>query len=70
MANISIADLNLSGSVLFIDSESFMNELTDNEMRIEGGKYGNPGNIPTTVEATGNTLYLIPSLRGDVLVLD
>lgn len=38
MANIQIADLSLTGSDLFLDSESFMEELTEYEISdINGG---------------------------------
>ncbi|MCU0536153.1 MAG: hypothetical protein MUD14_19885 [Hydrococcus sp. Prado102] len=37
MSNISISNLDLTGSKLFIDSESFMNELSDRELDISGG---------------------------------
>ena len=37
MSNISISNLNLTGSELFADSESFMNELSDRELEISGG---------------------------------
>lgn len=32
MANISISDLHPSGSELFVDSENYMSELTDNNL--------------------------------------
>ncbi|MGB5631421.1 MAG: hypothetical protein WBM44_14275 [Waterburya sp.] len=41
MANINIeniSDLNLNGNDLFGDSESFMTEVTDDELNIIGGK--------------------------------
>lgn len=37
MASIKIHDLNPAGSELFHDSESFLNELTDEELGVEGG---------------------------------
>ena len=37
MSNISISDLNPTGSELFIDSESFMSELTNSELNLLGG---------------------------------
>jgi hypothetical protein len=38
MSNIKIHNISPSGSELFHDSESYLNELTDNEMgSIEGG---------------------------------
>jgi hypothetical protein len=37
MSNISISNLDLTGSELFIDSETFMNELSDRELEISGG---------------------------------
>ena len=37
MANIKVNDLQPTGSELFFDSESFLNELSDAEMDIKGG---------------------------------
>lgn len=37
MATIKIHDLNPTGSQLFSDSESYLNELTDDEININGG---------------------------------
>jgi hypothetical protein len=37
MATIKIHDLNPAGSELFQDSESFLNELTDAELGLQGG---------------------------------
>ncbi len=37
MANITIPDLRPAGSELFIDFESFMNELTDQELSAVNG---------------------------------
>jgi hypothetical protein len=37
MSNISIFDLNPTGSELFADSESFLNELTNSELNLLGG---------------------------------
>jgi hypothetical protein len=41
MPNIKVKDLStptITGSDLFIDSESFMRDLSDNELDLEGGK--------------------------------
>jgi hypothetical protein len=40
MAVIKIKDLGVPGSMLFSDSESYLNELTEDELSISGGKYG------------------------------
>ncbi|MDZ8109386.1 MAG: hypothetical protein RM338_27675 [Nostoc sp. DedQUE12a] len=37
MATIKIDDLSPAGSELFQDSESFLNELTDEELGVNGG---------------------------------
>ncbi|MBD2676198.1 MULTISPECIES: hypothetical protein [Nostoc] len=37
MATIKIHDLSPAGSELFQDSESFLNELTDEELGVHGG---------------------------------
>ena len=37
MANIKIHDLRPTGSELFHDSETFLNELTDEDLGVEGG---------------------------------
>ncbi|MDZ8241875.1 MAG: hypothetical protein RMZ69_32860 [Nostoc sp. ChiQUE01a] len=37
MATIKIHDLSPAGSELFQDSESFLNELTDEELGVNGG---------------------------------
>ncbi|WP_414564194.1 MULTISPECIES: hypothetical protein [unclassified Anabaena] len=42
MANITLSELNIAGSELFQDSESFLNELKDVDV-ISGGSYGYGG---------------------------
>lgn len=37
MANIAISDLRPTGSDLFFDSESYMKDLSDGELNIQGG---------------------------------
>lgn len=39
MANIEINDLKPAGAELFLDSESFMNALGDDEMNLRGGDW-------------------------------
>jgi hypothetical protein len=39
MAKIKIKKLNTNGSALFKDSESYLSELTEQEMKITGGFY-------------------------------
>ena len=43
MSTIQIADLSPAGSELFQDTESFLNELTENELMVMGGKKGFKG---------------------------
>jgi hypothetical protein len=41
MSNIKVKDLSIptiTGSDLFLDSESFMRDLSDNELDLQGGK--------------------------------
>lgn len=56
MANIGLKDLsnNTSGSDLFSDSESFMRDLSDNEMNDRGGN-----NLCCDV-ILSNTIFRIP----------
>ena len=42
MGNINISDLRPAGADLFLDSESYLNDLTEGEMLIFGGR--NSGN--------------------------
>ena len=37
MANINISDLRPAGADLFLDSESYLNDLTEGEMIVRGG---------------------------------
>lgn len=37
MSSIQIVDLNPAGSNLFLDSESYLNELTQEELSLSGG---------------------------------
>jgi len=46
MANITLSELQITGSELFQDSESFLNELTDVES-ISGGYYGKVSDLYT-----------------------
>ncbi|MDJ0734775.1 MAG: hypothetical protein QNJ47_12025 [Nostocaceae cyanobacterium] len=39
MANIKIDDIKNTGAELFFDSESFMNDLGDDEMNLRGGDW-------------------------------
>jgi hypothetical protein len=41
MANIKISDLQATGYELFSDSESFLSDLSDNELQITGGGFTN-----------------------------
>ncbi len=49
MAIIKISELRPTGSELFQDSESYLNELSDREMSIFGGKGKNKGSDPTVL---------------------
>lgn len=37
MANITISNLQSTGSDLFLDSENYLNELSEEELNIQGG---------------------------------
>ncbi|NEO68990.1 hypothetical protein [Moorena sp. SIO3H5] len=39
MANIKVNDLKPTGTELFLDTESFMNDLGDDEMSLRGGDW-------------------------------
>ncbi|WP_017314965.1 hypothetical protein [Mastigocladopsis repens] len=48
MANIKISELRPAGAELFQDSESFLNELNDQEMSVFGG---GDGDVVVTVDS-------------------
>jgi hypothetical protein len=51
MANISIPNLNPSGSDLFSDTESYMNDFTDSDLdQVNGGIYTSPIYSPWTLD--------------------
>ncbi|MBC1236968.1 hypothetical protein VF14_33345 [Nostoc linckia z18] len=52
MATIKIHDLSPAGSDLFQDSESFLNELTDEELGVHGGRALASVSISVTVTVT------------------
>ncbi|MDZ8241874.1 MAG: hypothetical protein RMZ69_32855 [Nostoc sp. ChiQUE01a] len=52
MATIKIHDLSPAGSELFHDSESFLNELTDEELGVNGGRALASVSISVTVTVT------------------
>ncbi len=62
MASIKISELHPAGSDLFQDSESFLNELTEDELGLEGG--GDKTKIKikiksiaiTVISVNGNTI--------------
>ena len=57
MANINIENLDLNGSDLFKDSESFITELSDdNEQAIIGGCWFTGGCGLTQIGGCGNTI--------------
>jgi hypothetical protein len=43
MADIKIENLNISGSELFLDSESFLSELDNDELNVLGGLMAESG---------------------------
>ncbi|MBD2002731.1 MULTISPECIES: hypothetical protein [Cyanophyceae] len=51
MATIKITNLHPTGSELFHDSESYLNELTDDELNLPGG--GTPGIVTTLAIRSG-----------------
>jgi hypothetical protein len=55
MADISVKDLNspkINGSILFSDPESFMQDLSEDELNIQGGQNLNiTANVTTTAYA-------------------
>lgn len=53
MAKLKINDIKRTGAELFDDSESFMNELVNDDLgQVLGGKIVNPDVIKTVVEPT------------------
>lgn len=54
MASIKIHDLSPVGSALFQDSESFLNELTDEELGARGGQ---AASLTVTVSVTLSVTY-------------
>ena len=54
MATIEISDLHPAGSDLFIDSESFLNDLNANELGDING-----GGLPATTTVTTSTAFCI-----------
>jgi hypothetical protein len=57
MATIKISDLHSAGSELFIDSESYLNELTDEELNMAHG--GSTPGCATVVIAITFTISTI-----------
>ena len=51
MATIKISDLHSAGSELFMDSESYLNELTDEELNMAHGGFPTPATTPYCVIA-------------------
>ncbi|MDZ8186038.1 MAG: hypothetical protein RMX96_14445 [Nostoc sp. ChiSLP02] len=52
MATIKIHDLSPAGSELFQDSESFLNELTDAELGVHGGRAAESVTVTITLTVT------------------
>jgi hypothetical protein len=61
MATISVYNLRETGADLFIDSESYLNELTETELNITKGGTGNSITI-TPITITPMTPDLTPRL--------
>ncbi|MCU0536235.1 MAG: hypothetical protein MUD14_20300 [Hydrococcus sp. Prado102] len=59
MANITISNLNPVGSELFFDSESYLNQLSEEEIRIQGGAadMSSPACFIITVTVTTTPWY-------------
>lgn len=49
MANIVVNDIKLAGAELFVDYETFINDLEDNELEIRGGLRVAVCNCPRTI---------------------
>lgn len=49
MADIKINDLTITGAGLFLDSETFLNDLGDDEMNIQGGRWSTASDACCTV---------------------
>jgi hypothetical protein len=54
MANIEVNDINPFGTDLFADSESFLNELSNDEMDLRGGLFGNVTDVFTRAWSTAS----------------
>jgi hypothetical protein len=75
MANITLSELNIAGSELFQDSESFLNELKDVDV-ISGGSYNygfsdastltKLAEAFVTVYAIGHVTYLAKSFSSNI----
>jgi hypothetical protein len=52
MANIKISDLSPAGSQFFQDSESFLGDLTEDELGIRGGLQDAIASVSVTVTVT------------------
>ena len=69
MATINISDLRPTGSALFFDSESFMNELSDGEIGIYGGGTPAASSMPcfyASVKVTAVTLAAGAAISGAI----
>jgi hypothetical protein len=75
MANITLSELNIAGSELFQDSESFLNELKDVDV-ISGGSYNHGFSDASTLTklaeafvttyAIGHVTYLAKSFSSNI----
>ena len=65
MATIKISDLHSAGSELFMDSESYLNELTNDELNIaHGGLFFSPYCVSYTRASVVITSVIIAPTRG------
>ncbi|WP_019499240.1 hypothetical protein [Pseudanabaena sp. PCC 6802] len=60
MANIDISELNISGSDLFDDTETYLQELSEEELGIQGGIIDGciPPLLPTPLTTDGMSTYV------------
>ncbi len=65
MANIKISDLPNTGYELFSDSESFLSDISDNELQITGGGFTKEGwHWTSTIPSSGLIVYTVYKAKG------
>lgn len=73
MSNIKISELRPAGTELFQDSESYLNELTVEEMSIFGGKDKNIDPTVISIDTYSisiNSVSVITQVNSDVYYVD